>query len=82
MKLKDDILKQCLTSIGTHKYYSTALRKMTSTVFLKRGKNYGIAVHVPNETTVKEMAAILGKLSQHFFLVLVQKLSGVRILVP
>jgi hypothetical protein len=32
---------------------------MTSTVFLKCGKNDGIAVYVPEETILKEMAAII-----------------------
>jgi hypothetical protein len=35
------------------------LRKMTSTVLLKRGKTDGITVYVPNETVLKEMAAKL-----------------------
>jgi hypothetical protein len=35
----------------------TALRKMTSMVLLKRGKNNGIAVCVPKETILKETAA-------------------------
>jgi hypothetical protein len=30
---------------------------MISTVLLKRGKNYGIAVYVPKEISLKEMAA-------------------------
>jgi hypothetical protein len=30
---------------------------MTSTVHLKRGKNDGIAVNIPKETILKEMAA-------------------------
>jgi hypothetical protein len=30
---------------------------MTSTVLLKDGKNDGIAVYVPKETALKEMAA-------------------------
>jgi hypothetical protein len=30
---------------------------MTSTVLLKCGKNYGIAVYVPKETVLKELAA-------------------------
>jgi hypothetical protein len=34
-------LKQCLTSKGNHKRYSTALRKMTSTMLLKRRKTIG-----------------------------------------
>jgi hypothetical protein len=59
MKLKgrDDVLKQCPTSKGDRKWYSTAFRTMTSTVLLKRGKNDGIAVYVPKETILKEMAA-------------------------
>jgi hypothetical protein len=36
---------------------STALRKIISTLFLKRGKNDGIAVYFPKETILKEMAA-------------------------
>jgi hypothetical protein len=32
------------------------LWKMTSTVLLKRGKHDGIAVYVPTETNLKEMA--------------------------
>jgi hypothetical protein len=43
-------LKQNLTSKGNRKQYSAALRKMTSTVLLKSGKNDGIAVYVPKET--------------------------------
>jgi hypothetical protein len=35
---RDDVLKQCLTSKGNCKQYSTAFRKMTSTVLLKCGK--------------------------------------------
>jgi hypothetical protein len=59
MKLKgrDDVLKQCLTSKGNRKRYSTAFRTMTSTVLLKRGKNDGIAVYVSKKTILKEMAA-------------------------
>jgi hypothetical protein len=45
-------LEQCLTSKG----YSTALRKMTSTLLFKRGKNDRIAVYVPKETILKEIA--------------------------
>jgi hypothetical protein len=36
---------------------STALRKMTSTVLLKRGKNDGITVYIQKETILKVMAA-------------------------
>jgi hypothetical protein len=35
-------------------------------VLLKHGKNDGIAVYIPKETLLKEMAAKI-KLSQHFF---------------
>jgi hypothetical protein len=48
---------------------------MTSLVLLKRGKNDGIAVYVPKETVLKEMAAGI-KLSEHFFFYLVQELSN------
>jgi hypothetical protein len=47
---------------------------MTSTVLLKRGKHDGIAVYVPKETILKEMAAKM-KLSQHFFFDLVREIS-------
>jgi hypothetical protein len=53
---RDDVLKQYLTSEGNRECYSTALRKITSTVLLKHGKNDGIAVYVPKETILKEMA--------------------------
>jgi hypothetical protein len=54
---RDDVSEQCLTSKGNCKPYSTVLRKMTSTVLLKRWKNYGISVYVHKETILKEMAA-------------------------
>jgi hypothetical protein len=57
IKLKGHILKECLTSKGNRRRYSAALRKITSTVLLKRGKSDGIAVYVPKETILKEMAA-------------------------
>jgi hypothetical protein len=57
MKLKGRHLEQCLTSKGNHKWYSTALGKMTSAVLLKHGKSDGIAVYIPKETILKEMAA-------------------------
>jgi hypothetical protein len=44
---------KCLTSKGNRKRYSTALRKMTSTVLLKNGKNDGIAVYISNVTILK-----------------------------
>jgi hypothetical protein len=46
-----------LTANGNLKRYSTALTKMTSTVLLKCGKNDRIAVYVPKDTILKEMAA-------------------------
>jgi hypothetical protein len=46
---------ETVTFKGIHKHYSTALRKMTSTVLLKGGKNDGIAVYIPKETILKEM---------------------------
>jgi hypothetical protein len=56
---RDDVWKQCVTSKGNRKRYSTVLRKMTSTVLLKHWKNDVIAVYVPKETILKEMAAKL-----------------------
>jgi hypothetical protein len=50
-------LKQCLISKGNEKGYSTALKKITSMVLLKRGKNYRITIYVPKEIILKEMAA-------------------------
>jgi hypothetical protein len=37
-----------LTYKGNSKRYSTAIRKMTSTVLLKHGKNDGNTVYIPN----------------------------------
>jgi hypothetical protein len=54
---RDDVLKPCLTSKGNHNRHSTTLRKMTSTVLFKCGKNNRIAVYIPKETILKEMAA-------------------------
>jgi hypothetical protein len=48
---------------------------MTSTVLIKHGKNHGIAVYVTIATILKEMAAKIVGISQHFFFVLVQELS-------
>jgi hypothetical protein len=56
MKLKGRRFEQCLTSKGNRNGYSKALRKMTSRVLLKRGRNDGMAVYVPKETTLKNMA--------------------------
>jgi hypothetical protein len=46
-----------LTSTGNRKRYSTASREMASTVLSKRGQNDGIAIHIPEYTVLKEMAA-------------------------
>jgi hypothetical protein len=56
-ELKMKLMGQCLTSKGNYKQYSTALRKMISTVLLERGKNNWIAVYVPKETILIELAA-------------------------
>lgn len=53
---KNDCLKPCLISRGTHKSYSTGLKKITSMVLLKHGKSYGIGLYIPKETISKEMA--------------------------
>jgi hypothetical protein len=37
--------------------FETALRKMATTVLLKCGTNGGIAVYIPSETILKEMAS-------------------------
>jgi hypothetical protein len=44
-------------SMSSQTPYLTALRKMISMVLLKHGKDDGIAVYVPKETILKEMAA-------------------------
>jgi hypothetical protein len=51
---------------GNCKQYLAALKKMTSTVLLKHGKNYGITVYIPKETILKKMTAKI-KLSQLLF---------------
>jgi hypothetical protein len=40
-------LKQCLTFKGNRKRYSTALRKITSTMLLTLRRKDGIAVYIP-----------------------------------
>jgi hypothetical protein len=50
-KLKMKLKGRCFETKGK------ALRKMTSIVLLKHGKNDRIAVYIPKETTLKEMAA-------------------------
>jgi hypothetical protein len=51
------------------------IKEITSTVLLKRGKNDNIAVYVPKKSILKEMAAKMEYLSQHFFFDLVRELS-------
>jgi hypothetical protein len=46
--------------------YSTALRKIMCMVLLKCGKNYGITVYIPKETTLKEVAAKIGPVKPGF----------------
>jgi hypothetical protein len=70
-----DILKQCLISEGNRNQYSTALRKTTSMVFLKHGKNDVITVYIPKETILKELAAKIEYVRPHFFFDLVRELS-------
>jgi hypothetical protein len=58
MKLKGRRFETVSDIQREQKRYSTALRKMTSTVLLKcEEKNDVIAVYVPKETILKEMAA-------------------------
>jgi hypothetical protein len=57
MKLKGQHFEKLSASIGNCKWYLTALRKMTSTVLLKRGKYNGLTVFAPKETILKTMAA-------------------------
>jgi hypothetical protein len=49
--------KQHLTSKGKSQAVFTELRKMTSTVLWKCGKNNGIAVYILQGAIFKEMAA-------------------------
>jgi hypothetical protein len=62
----DSTLQQCVSSKGNHKWYSTALRKMSSMVLLKCGKSDGNAVYVPKETILKEMAAKIDEVKPAF----------------
>jgi hypothetical protein len=48
---------------------------MISLVLSKHGKNDGITAYISKENILKEMAAKLSKLSQHFFFDLVHELS-------
>jgi hypothetical protein len=76
-KFKMKLKGRCFETVSDiqREFQVTALRKMTSTVVLKRGKNDGIVVYVPKETILKEMAPKLSKLSQYFFFDLVWELS-------
>jgi hypothetical protein len=57
IKLKGRYFETASDIKGNRKQYLTALRKMTFTVLLKCGKNDGITIYIPKETTLKEMAA-------------------------
>jgi hypothetical protein len=52
-----------------------SIKKMTSTVLLKRGKNNGIAVYIPKKTILKEIAAKTESVKPAFLFDLVQELS-------
>jgi hypothetical protein len=60
------MLKQRPTSKGNCKRYSTAFRKITSMVLLKREKNYGLTVYIPKETIMKDMAAKIEQVKPAF----------------
>jgi type II secretory pathway component GspD/PulD (secretin) len=66
---------RCLTSKGNSKQYSAALRKMTSKVLFKYGKNDGVAAYILKENILKGMVVKLSKVSQHSFFGLVRELS-------
>jgi hypothetical protein len=72
---RDDVLKQCQTSKGNCEQYSTALRKMTSTVLLKGGKTMGSVHKFPRKLFWRRWQPKLSKLSKHFFFDLVWELS-------
>jgi hypothetical protein len=57
MKLKGRHFETVSDIHGNLKWHLTTLKKMTSTILLKCGKNDGIAVYIPKETTMKEIAA-------------------------
>jgi hypothetical protein len=67
-------MKQYLTSKGNHKWYSTALRKMTAMVLLKHGKNNGITVYVHKEDYFEGDGSQIF-VSQHFLFDLDWELS-------
>jgi hypothetical protein len=75
MKLKGQHFETVSDIQRYSKWYSTALRKMTSTVLAKHGKNNRITVYILKEPILKATAARI-KLSQHFFFDLVQELSN------
>jgi hypothetical protein len=68
---RDDFLKQCLTS----KVVLNGIAENDFHGAFETWRNDGIAVYVHKETILKEMAAKISKLSQHFFLDLVRELS-------
>jgi hypothetical protein len=76
-------LKQCLTSKGNRERYSTALRKITSTVLFKRGKKtMGSLYTFPRRLFWRRWEPKLSTLSLHVFFYLVRELpdstSGTR----
>jgi hypothetical protein len=70
-KLKMKLKGRCFETVSDIQRESQAvleLRKMTSTMLMKRGKNAGIAVYVPKETILKEMAAKIEYVNPAFLL--------------
>jgi hypothetical protein len=71
----DDVLKQCLTSKGNRKRYSTALRKTTSTVLLKSEKAMELLYTFPRRLFWRRWQPILSKFRQNVFFDLVREIS-------
>jgi hypothetical protein len=75
-QIENEVLKQCLTSKGNNKRYSTALREMTSMVLLKREeKQLDHCITFLRRPFWRRWQPKLSKLSQHFFFDLVQGTS-------
>jgi hypothetical protein len=70
---RDDVLKVS----DIQRWYSISLRKMTSTVLLKRGKIMGSLYTFPRWLLWRRWQPKLSKLSQHVFFDLVWKLSNI-----
>jgi hypothetical protein len=68
-------MKQCLTSKGNLQAIRSSIKENDFHGAFEAWKNDGIAVYVPKETILKEIAAKI-KLNQHFFFDLVRELSN------